>query len=444
MLKRRFVGMSLAYLWALASADVRAVQDRPGQTRPAPAPLGQSLVISNARIIDGKGGVLQRGAVVIRDGRIVSVSAATPSVPGARVMDAHGMTVMPGFIDAHRHLIRGNPTEWLNEQAPARMQEFLDAGFTTVQSAGDAPQQILELRRRLQQGTVKGPRLLAAGRIALARAGGGAGGGAPAGDPARFDRSRPPLRPTEAAGAIPAAETRAAVEATAKAGFDVIKTAIIVTPGGPEKETLALIVKEGKKYGLPTLTHAVSVEDTLAAVEAGVTTLAHTPHIGQLTRDQARTIANAAIPMISTLGIFVPVFSKDNVPLFRDALPFPFETLSSAGQGPVNARLLWEAGITYGYGTDTSFLPKETLATELRPLSLVFSPKDIIAILTRNAAIAIGRSGELGTLEPGKLADLVIIDGDPVADISDVLKVAVVIKSGEIVVDSRVKRRGGL
>ena len=433
----------LAPLWSAGCRQNLAAQSPPVQNR-----AGQALVVTNARILDGDGGAIDRGAVVVRDGRIVSVSAATPTVSGARVLDVHGMTVMPGFIDSHRHLIRGNPTEWMNVQAPARLQEFLEAGFTTVLSAGDPPEQILELRRRLQQGIIQGPRLLAAGRIALARAGGNSGpggrGDAPAGDPARFDRSRPPLRPAEAAAAIPAAETRAAVEATAKAGFDVIKTAIIVTPGGPEKETLALIVKEGKKYGLPTLTHAVTVDDTLAAVEAGITTLAHTPHIGQLTQEQARTIAKAGIPMMSTLGIFVPVFSKDNGPLFRDALPFPFETLSSAGQGPVNARLLWEAGITYGYGTDTSFLPKDTLATELRPLSLVFSPKDIVTILTRNAAVAIGRRDELGTLEPGKVADIVILNGDPLANVSNLLNVAVVIKGGEVVIDHRQRRGAAL
>jgi len=432
----------LASVW-----NVGCTQELAAQSLQTQNPTGQPLVITNARTLDGSGGLIERGTVVVRDGRIVSVSTGTAPVPEARVIDAQGMTVMPGFIDSHRHLIRGNPTQWLNEQAAARMQELLDAGFTTVLSAGDDPEQILELRRRLQQGTIKGPRLLAAGRIALARAaaGGNAGGrgGAPAGDPARFDRSRPPLRPTEPAGAIPAEETRAAVEATAKAGFDVIKTAIIVTPGGPEKETLALIVKEGKRHGLPTLTHAVTVEDTLAAVEAGVTTLAHTPHIGHLSEEQARIIANAGIPMMSTLGIFVPAFSNDNQPLFRDRGPFPFETLSSGGQGPVNARLLWEAGITYGYGTDTSWLPKDALAQELRPLNLVFSPKDIVRILTRNAAVAIGRSDQLGTLEAGKVADIVILTGDPLANVSNLLNVAVVIKEGRIVVDHRGPTRAG-
>jgi len=208
------------------------------------------------------------------------------------------------------------------------------------------------------------------------------------------------------------------------------------------------VIDEAKKQGLPVFTHAVSVEDTLAAVRAHPSVLVHTPHIGQLTPEQTRTIVNAGIPMMSTLGVFLPAFSSenqrirtrsgaDNLPRFRDLDPFPMETLSSAGQGPVNARLLWDAGITYGYGTDTTFLPKDSLAQELRALHLVFSAPEIIRILTRNAATVIGRNKDIGTLEAGKIADLVVIDGDPLASIDDLLKVKTVIKDGQVVVDKR-------
>lgn len=418
-----------------------------------PGAAAQGLVITNARIFDGKGGVIERGTVVVRDGKIASVSAGSADAGRARVIDAKGMTVMPGFIDSHRHPIGGG-ADWLEKEAPARMQEFLDAGFTTMLSAGDDINAAIALRQRIASGAIKGPRLIVLGRVPTAGGaparGAGAGrgegrgrgaappagqGGPPRVDPARSDRSRAPR--TEAAAAVPDEQARATVESLAKAGVDGIKTNIIVTPGGPEKRTLTLIVKEASRFKLPVITHAVTVEDTIAAVEAGVQSLAHTPHIGQLTMEQARMIAKAGIPMMSTLGVFVPYFDRTNTPLFRDRQPFPWETLSSAGQGPVNARLLWEAGITYGYGTDTSWLPKESLALELRPLSLVFSPKDIVSILTRNAAAAVHRSHEVGTLESGKLADLVIVSGDPLADVSNLLKVSMVIKAGEVVVEKR-------
>jgi imidazolonepropionase-like amidohydrolase len=364
---------------------------------------------------------------------------------------------MPGFIDAHRHIIGGggDPAQWLQQDAAVRMHEFLEAGFTTVLSAGDAADQILELRRRTGSGAIKGPRIVAAGRVGLARpAAGGRGnaratgpgpagaapqGGGRRGDPARFDVSRPPLRPTEAAGAIPAEETIKAVEAVAKAGFDYIKTSITATPGGPETETLKLVVREGKKHKVPTITHAVTVIDTLAAVEAGPAVLVHTPHIGRLEEDAAavQKIAKAGIAMTSTLAIFLPHFGNDNAPLFRDRLPFPWDTISSAGQGPVNARLLWEAGISYGYGTDTSWQPKETLDDELRALRLTFSPKDIITILTKNAAASVLKANELGTLEAGKLADIVILDGDPLTSVSNLLNVVTTIKGGTVLFEKR-------
>ena len=394
----------------------------------------QNLVIVNARVVDGKGGVIERGSVVVRDGKIASVSASAPaSTAGLQRIDAQGRTLMPGFIDAHRHIVTGDAKEWLTKTGPAQLQEFLDAGFTTVLCA-ICPAEVIEMRQRIEAGTVKGPRLLLGSIIPVARApvpGGGRG------DPARFDTSRPPLRPTTAAGAIPDADTIKAVENVAAQKFDYIKTVITTTPGGPETRTLKLIVDEGKKRNLPTITHAVSVIDTLAAVEAGPAVLVHTPHIGQLTDDETRRIAGAGIPMTSTLQVFVPHFGADNKPLFRDAQPFPWNTLSSAGQGPVNARLLWEAGLSYGYGTDTTWPPKQSLADELRALSLVFSPLDITKIMGLNAARSTLRQDLIGSLDVGKQADLVLVDGNPLVNVTDLLKVVTTIKGGRIVSDSR-------
>jgi imidazolonepropionase-like amidohydrolase len=420
----------------------------------APA-AAQNLVITNAHILDGKGGDIARGTVVVRDGMIASVgTAAAPNIPGVRVIDGRGMTVMPGFIDAHRHI--GTGDTWAGAEAAVRLQEFLDAGFTSVLSAGDgAP--ALELRRRTNDGSLKGPRLFVGARVPLARAaaagaaparvggpGPGAqatagGGGGRRGDPARFDNSRPPLRPTTAAGAVPREDTVNAVDAIAKAGYDYIKTSITATPGGPETDTLKIVVDEGHKRNIPTITHAVTVIDALAAVEARPDVLVHTPHIGRLDEDPAslETIVRAGIPMTTTLAIFLPHFDQNNEPLFRDRLPFPWETMSSAGQGPVNARLLWNAGISYGYGTDTSWHPRETLRDELRALNLTFSPRDIVRIMGLNAARSALKDKELGSLEPGKLADIVVVNGNPNEDSSALLNVMITIKGGVVMVEKR-------
>jgi imidazolonepropionase-like amidohydrolase len=404
-----------------------------GNLEGTPTPVA-GLVIANARIIDGAGTTIESGSVVVRDGRIVSVEAGAANVADALVIDASGRTVMPGFIDAHRHIIQGDAETWLDERAAQSMREFLEAGFTTVLSAGDNEAAILELRRRTAAGEIVGPRIIAAGRAPLSAAPGGGGGGV---DPARTDVSRPPLRPTEAAPAVPPEQSRARVQQIADAGFDAVKSVIITTPNGPETDTLRLIAAESERLGLRSITHAVTVIDTLAAVAAGTHYLVHTPHIGMLTQEEAQRIAGSGIPMVSTLGIFVPFYDENNQPIFRDALPFPWDTISSAGQGPVNARLLWEAGVVYGFGTDTRYQPRETLKHEIKTLFLVFSEQDILRIMTRNSAAAIDRADELGTLEPGKIADLVLLDGNPEQDIFDLLEVDLVIKEGAVVLDAR-------
>src|SRR5215470_2623805 len=394
----------------------------------------QNLTITNARILDGTGRVIERGAIVVRDGKIVSVSATAPAASGGRTINAGGKTVMPGFIDAHRHIVTGDAAQWLTQRATQQMQEFLEAGFTTVLCAID-PTQAIEARKRIQAGQMKGPRLYVGAFLPVA----GATGPPPNGDPARTDPARAPLPPT-AAPAIPRDATIKAVESAAQAGYDYLKVVLNVTQNGPEIDTLKLIVSEGKKHNMPTIVHAVSVRDTLAALEAKPDVLVHTPHIGNLGDDPAavKKIVDAKIPMTSTLAVFVPHFDAKGTALFRDREPFPWNTLSSAGQGPVNARLLWEAGIvSYGYGTDTQWPPKETLADELRALRLVFSPQDVVKIITKNAASSTLHSAELGTLEAGKLADIVIVDGDPLRDSDALLHVVTTIKGGQVVFEKK-------
>jgi len=393
----------------------------------------QNLTITNARILDGTGRVIERGAIVVRDGKIVSVSATAPAAGGGTTINAGGKTVMPGLVDGHRHIVTGNPAEWLTQRAPQQLQEFLDAGFTTVLAAIDPPQAI-EARKRIEAGQMKGPRLYVGTILPVA----GATGPPPNGDPARTDPARGPF-PTTPAPAIPREATIKAVETAVQAGYDYLKVVLNTTQNGPEVETLKLIVAEGKKRNKPTIVHAVSVRDTLAALEAKPDMLVHTPHIGSLGDDPAavKKIVDARIPMTSTLAVFVPHFDPNGTALFRDRQPFPWNTLSSAGQGPVNARLLWEAGMTYGYGTDTQWPPKETLADELRALRLVFSPQDVVKIITRNAAAATLHGTEIGTLEPGKLADMVIIDGDPLRDSDALLNVVTTIKGGQVVFEKK-------
>src|SRR5262245_1132718 len=166
----------------------------------------QNLTITNARILDGTGRVIDRGTIVVRDGKIASVSTAAPGVGGGRTINASGKTVMPGFIDAHRHIVTGDPGQWLTQRAAQQFQEFLEAGFTTVLCAIDPPQAI-EARKRIEAGQMKGPRLYVGAFQPVA----GPTGPPPNGDPARTDPARGPL-PTMPAPAVPRDATIKAVE----------------------------------------------------------------------------------------------------------------------------------------------------------------------------------------------------------------------------------------
>jgi imidazolonepropionase-like amidohydrolase len=396
----------------------------------------QDIVITNARILDGNGGVIDNGTVVVREGRITQVAAGIQGPAGVQTIDAGGKTVMPGFVEGHRHVIEGDPGTWLAERAPQQMQEFLDAGFTTVLAAIDPPP-ILVARDSIRRGEMQGPRIFAGTILPVAAPVPNAPRPQP-GDPARTDPARG-NRATVPAPGIPRETTIAAVAAAKQAGYDYLKTVVNTSEGGPEIATLTLIVEEGNKLGMPTIVHAVSVLDAAAVIDAHPAMLVHTPHIGRLDEnpEALAKIVGANIPMTSTLAVFVPHFDANGVALFRDAEPFPWNTLSSAGQGPVNARLLWEAGLVYGYGTDTQWAPRESLADELRALRLVFSPGEVVTIITRNAAAATMHGDEFGTLEVGKYGDMVIIDGDPLQDSSALLNVVTTIKEGKVVFDAQ-------
>ncbi|MGH2400999.1 MAG: amidohydrolase family protein, partial [bacterium] len=124
----------------------------------------QDLVITNARIIVGNGQVIESGSIVVRNGRIVSAAAGAANAQGARTIDARGLTAMPGFIDGHRHIIQGNADQYFKERAAARMQEFLEAGYTTLMEGGGQIPGILQLKDKIEKGEIKGPRIITSAR----------------------------------------------------------------------------------------------------------------------------------------------------------------------------------------------------------------------------------------------------------------------------------------
>jgi len=370
----------------------------------------QNLVITNARIIIGNGTVIDRGSIVIRNGRLASVAAGTPNVSAVETIDAHGMTAMPGFIDGHRHVNTG-PSE------KQQMQELLDAGYTTVLSGGGPAEGNLSLKEHIEKGLIKGPRIIPSGRVELAN-----------------------NTPEKA---------RAEVRALAAQGIKFVGEMALTPKPGPtakELENLRAIVDESKKVNVWVQIHAVSPQAMMAAVDAGVIKLVHTPHFGWLAQEDAQRVASAGVKQLSTIGFGVPVFgvfANDNKPRFRDGKPWPEAILDGEGRGreagykAVNARTSWDAGVVYGYGTDTNYQPKAGLEHELKSLNLMFSMQDIIKLMGPNTASYIEMSDQLGTLETGKLADIVVLDGNPLEGYWNMLRTKLTIMGGVIVSDQR-------
>jgi imidazolonepropionase-like amidohydrolase len=369
----------------------------------------QDLAIVNARIVVGNGTVIDSGSIVIRAGKIVSVTQAAASAEGVRTIDAKGMSVMPGFIDAHRHINTG-PDE------KAQMQALLDAGYTTILSGGGPAEGNLTLRDHIEKGVINGPRVIPSGSVRLT--------GTP-------EQARAEVRKMAAMGIKFTGE----ISLTPKPG-----------PTPQELEILRAIVDESKKSGVYVQVHAVSPQAMMAAVDAGVLKLVHTPHFGWVSFEDAKKVSAAGVKQLSTIGFGVPVFgvfADDNKPRFRDGKPWPESILQGDGRGQeagykaVNARTSWDAGVVYGYGTDTNYDPKAGLEHELKSLNLMFSMRDIVKMMGPNTASYIEMSDRLGTLEPGKLADMVMLDGNPMEGYWNMLKARVVIKGGAVVADKR-------
>jgi imidazolonepropionase-like amidohydrolase len=389
----------------------------------------QNLVISNARVIVGPGRVIEKGSIVIKAGRIASVAAGTTSAApkGAKVINATGMTVIAGYIDDHRHIIQAGGrgpeavSKWMTDVAPTRMRELLESGVTTVQSGGDDNAGILELKRRIEMGEIKGPRIIASGGVPTAR-----------------------LKDE--------AEVRAAVDKVVKDGADSIAEVHypnVVWPYHPtEQETknLAAGIAEAKKLGVEFQIHAVSDLALVDSTRLGARKQVHSQNINFVTKEQAKEVAAAGVQVASICGFGSPnfdVFSHDNKPKFRDGKPWPEGIVDSQGVGqeagymPVNLRTLYDAGVDVSYATDTTFYAPAALAHELKSLNLVFSVPDLIKIMGPNSAKFIDKEKDRGTLEVGKLGDIVVLGGNPFDGYWNLLTAVVVVKGGEVMVDKR-------
>ncbi len=398
-----------------------------GLAMAAPA-QAQDLTITNARIVVTPDQVIENGSIVVQGGRITSVSAGAPAQTVGQVINGAGMTAMAGFIDSHKH-IRDS------EDFAPQMRSLLEAGYTTILNGGGQGAQNLELSRRISSGTVLGPRVIPSNSI-------------------NFRNTTPD-------------QARAIVREMAQMGvMHTGEIAVTPEPAPPQSEieVLKAIVDEGKKVGVQVNVHAVSSTAMVAAAEAGVTRLVHLPNKDWTSFDQASVVAQSGGIVSGLIAFGAPIidrlspapapvqFPKDNMPRFRDGKAWP-EALAGAnrdakgratgtegGYTIVNARRIWDADpahTTMAFSTDQNYDDLVVLEHELKSFSIVFSMRDIFQIMGPNSAKFVGLENEIGTLQPGKQADIILLSGNPTENIYGLLTNKVTILGGKVVVDKR-------
>ena len=376
----------------------------------------QDAAITNARIIVGNGDIIESGTIIVRNGRITEVGDGAMTTSGLTIIDGTGMTAMPGFIDAHRHINTGP-----NERE--EMQAQLEAGYTTILSGGGPAEGNLVLRDHIESGMINGPRIIPTGRIVLAN-------NTP-------ENARQQIRDLASMGVYWTGEISLTPEPR---------------PSVQEMEVLAAVVDEAAKVGVTVQVHAVSTPAMVAAVNAGVRRLVHLPNKDFVDRDAAQLLADTNTLILATIGFGAPVFgvfADDNVARFRDGNDWP-EAIAGANRDAqgrahgneigftiVNARTVWDEGVVLGYCTDTRYDAWAGLRHELESYNVMFSIRDINTIMGPNSAAYINMADDLGTLEAGKLADIVLVAGNPLDGFWHMLDTRVVLKEGIIVVDKR-------
>lgn len=403
---------------------------------------GQTTALQCARLVDVKTlAVLPERTIVVEGKRIVRVESGYTAPQGATVVDLKQQTCMPGLIDLHVHLgselsptatvesMGFNPPDYAI-RAVANGEKTLMAGFTSVRELGAAPGVSTALRDAISRGIVKGPRVFAAGGV-------GSTGGH--GDPANGLRAELAATPSleRNVGNGPAEVTKL-VRQRYRERFDLIK---IATTGGVlslarsgdapllSDEELAAIVKTARDYGMPVAAHAHGAEGMKRAIRAGVQTIEHGTLLDEEGMKLMKEKGTWLVPTISA-GKFVAEQAK-KAGYFQEIVRVKAAALGPEIQG-MFARA-YKAGVKIAFGTDQGVAPHGDNAKEFQYMVEVgMPPLEAIRSATLNGATVLGMEKDLGTIESGKLADIVAVNGDPVKDITAMMKMAMVMKDGVV------------
>jgi imidazolonepropionase-like amidohydrolase len=403
-----------------------------------PAPQPKRLVLRAGRLLDVKSGnTLTNQAIVVEGDKIVSVGPVAEIKAAAGAIDLPNATVLPGLIDAHTHITFdvnsvgyqglgiSVPREALIGAKNARIT--LEAGFTTVRNVGARGYSDVALRDAINAGDVSGPRMIVSGPAL------GITGGHCDNNLLPFDYHK---QSEGVADGVEAVQHK--VREVIKYGADVIK--ICATGGVMSKgddpnasqftlEEMKAIVAEAHRLGRKVAAHAHGAEGVRWASEAGVDSIEH----GHLMDDASiATLKKNGTYLVPTLYLMDwnrENMAKRNLP---DYVVRKMEMVTQVGQA--NVKKAFAAGVKIGFGTDAAVYPHGLNAHEFAVyVRLGMTPLQAIQTATVNDADLLGWSDKIGTLEPGKFADIIAVDGDPLKDVTALENVKFVMKGGEVV-----------
>ncbi len=401
------------------------------------------IAIVGATVIDGTGAEPRLNDIIIRGDRIETVAPKAAIPTGARVINAEGHTLTPGLFDLHTHLPYatggGVSGDW-----PKNLKAYLYCGVTSVVDFGTYAETFEPMRRLIAQRIVEAPRISLAARMTTPGGHGAEGG---RGDFFSLEVSTP-------------REARAAVQRVLPYQPDVIK---VFTDGwrygnAPEmtsmnEETLAALVEEAHKHGLEVLTHTVTLERAKIAARAGVDVIAHGIGDAQVDEEAIGLMKSKGVTYAPTLAVYeprtrailTPLLETVLEPAVREGIQPPLTAAANDHNGQAQPNRRWQtlqsntdafgkARISFGVGTDAGVTGTHHGWATLRELQLLvaggLTPLEAITAATGNSARAIKVDNERGAIVSGKLADLLLVEGEPHKNIRDIERIKRVFLGG--------------
>lgn len=402
----------------------------------------QVTVVRAGRLIDPESGNLLRDqTIIIRGDKVAEVGTGLTIPKDAKIIDLSQMTVLPGLIDCHTHVAdgqgSGEPFDQLKRSASAVVLEsvpnarkMLESGFTTVRDVGVyRALNDIALRDAINKGYIVGPRMFVAGAYVTITGGAGAMTGEAADVQLPWD-----FHYGEANSPW---EVRAVIRKLAHRGVDHIKilsSGAVLTHGSNPKsqeftpEELQAAVDEASRFGLRVESHAHSPEGIKNAIRAGVASIEH-----------ATLIDDEGIQLAKQKGTYLDmdIYDEECIQAAGKAGNMPKDFLEhDAELGEAqrqNFRKAVHAGVKMSFGTDSGVCPHGTSGKQFAfMVKYGMTPLQAIQSATTNAADLLGKSDALGSLKPGKFADLIAVQGDPLADVTLLENVKFVMKGGTV------------